>query len=156
MTKKQRNLLPDGCTGIVEAKSKKEGHPLNVSPATSYDNYNAAMEAALKARAEGKEVILFSLEFMPSNPKKYKKGPEDYSGNPKDHIVRVTSPSIYIDENNVANYNYSLYDFNSGKWWEANNAENIGRGSMQIRSKTTNQVIYNSGFDAHIYSLIIR
>jgi hypothetical protein len=41
--------------------------------------------------------------------------------------------------------------------YQANNAENIsGIPPMQIFIKTTSQVVGGSGFDAHVYSLIIK
>ena len=156
MSKMQRKMIDDGCIGIVEASLNKFGHP---SASNSYDNLDAAMAVANQARAEGKKVTLFSMEFMTEDPEKYESGHDDYIGDPSDHRVRVASQSVYVDDNNVASYNYTLYDFNSGSWWGANNGANLesqGLPPVQIVNKRTNEVRNSSGFDAHVYTVIIK
>ena len=117
MTQEERKALARGCIGITALNLFTLGVP---DLSNCYDTFAQVWEAQKKMNAflqdnfPERKALIFSKRFYSSG--------EDYTPDPKTGKVDM-SGYRYQARPGFTNYDYGLYDEETGKWWHANHCD---------------------------------
>jgi hypothetical protein len=123
MTPAEKSTLARGCIGITALNLFTLGNP---DLSNCYDTFAQVWEAQkkmnsfLQANFPDRKAIIFSKRFY--------SGDQDYEPDPKTGKVDM-SGYRYKAKPGFTNYDYGLYDEETGRWWHANHCDTTLRAN---------------------------
>jgi hypothetical protein len=123
MTPAEKSTLARGCIGITALNLFTLGNP---DLSNCYDTFAQVWEAQkkmnsfLQANFPDRKAIIFSKRFY--------SGDQDYEPDPKTGKVDM-SGYRYEAKPGFTNYDYGLYDEETGRWWHANHCDTTLRAN---------------------------
>lgn len=132
MTAEEKRTLGRGCVGI-SAITMPDLHNPDLS--NCYDSFAEVWAAAktmnsfLEANFPDKKTVIFSKRFWA--------GDTEYKADPKTGKVDLSAhhnePRPATDDYNPVNFDYGLYDEQTGMWWHANHCDFPLSGSLRCK-----------------------
>jgi len=153
MTTEEKSTLARGCIGITALNLFTLGRP---DLSNCYDTFaqvweaRKKMESFLQANFPDRKAIIFSKRFY--------SGDEEYEPDPKTGKVEMSPYRYQARGPGFTNYDYGLYDDETGRWWHANHCDTTLRrnpkcgGPMEVYE--SNLVHYSRGladFDRQVF-----